>query len=221
MRLLTAEQLVDAVDQDRVWRIREISALKSIANSNTRPLSERLAVSRAGVAIAYSHWEGFVKRSADRYLEHVSLQRKSLDQLTGNFQVLYFRKLLSQPAGMSQFKSEQLAIQKIYQDRAIAPRLPYKDICHTFGNLGSSTFAVILEILGLEPTCYDLEMDYLDKQIVKRRNLIAHGSSKMENTLASVDTETFLEVSDRAVGLISTFGSQVQNAAVERSYICA
>jgi hypothetical protein len=50
------------------WRIKEISAFKLA--SKTEEGGRRVFV-RAGVALVYAHWEGFIKAASEAYLDFV------------------------------------------------------------------------------------------------------------------------------------------------------
>lgn len=65
--------LVDNLDNDLAWRIKELSIIKNKIPQAKN--NEQEALIRAGVTILYAHWEGFVKNAAECYLNFVSLRR--------------------------------------------------------------------------------------------------------------------------------------------------
>jgi hypothetical protein len=61
------------ITQDRAWRLKEISDLKSAILRGDENL--RRVLLRAFVTMCYAHWEGYVRFAARKYLEHVALRR--------------------------------------------------------------------------------------------------------------------------------------------------
>lgn len=60
-KLRTLPELMSALSDELVWRQTEIVNLRMEA-ATAKELA-RKAILRAGVALAYAHWEGFVKCS--------------------------------------------------------------------------------------------------------------------------------------------------------------
>ena len=59
----TITLLHEAIEKEYSWRIRELSQFKSSILSASDKAQEGLI--RAGVALLYAHWEGFIKKSSD------------------------------------------------------------------------------------------------------------------------------------------------------------
>jgi hypothetical protein len=71
------------ITQDRSWRLKEISDLKTAilrADDNLRRV-----LLRALIAICYAHWEGYVRFAARKYLEHVALRKFQYGDLNRQF----------------------------------------------------------------------------------------------------------------------------------------
>src|SRR5687767_10946525 len=86
MSIRTATHLQDALDKDFAWRIQEIAALRSSLRSASG--NQKRVFLRAGVALLYAHWEGFIKTAGNAYLEFVSHQNVPFSQLQSCFTVL-------------------------------------------------------------------------------------------------------------------------------------
>ncbi len=76
------------ITEDRNWRIKEISDMKTAIRRGDENLQRVLL--RALVAICYAHWEGYVRYSAKKYLEHVALRRFQYGELDRQFFRNYF-----------------------------------------------------------------------------------------------------------------------------------
>src|SRR5271165_3373436 len=70
-KIRTLTQLQDALDNDMGWRIKEISTFKLAAR--TDGVNQKVFV-RAGVALVYAHWEGFIRAASEAYLNFVDNQ---------------------------------------------------------------------------------------------------------------------------------------------------
>ena len=80
----SVEQLVEKLDRKHSIRRKELTALDlSIKSADTETTICTLL--RASVPIIYSHWEGFVKESADLYVQHVYSQNKTGSEINTNF----------------------------------------------------------------------------------------------------------------------------------------
>lgn len=67
-KIRTLTQLQEALDSEMAWRIREISDFK-LATKGRSPNTQTFV--RAGVALVYAHWEGFIKSASQYYLSFV------------------------------------------------------------------------------------------------------------------------------------------------------
>jgi hypothetical protein len=86
----TEDDFSGQITEDR-RRIREISDLKASIRAGDDNL--RRVLLRALVAICYAHWEGYVRFSAKKYLEHVALRRLKYGELETVFPKLLLAAL--------------------------------------------------------------------------------------------------------------------------------
>ncbi|MFM6308188.1 MAG: MAE_28990/MAE_18760 family HEPN-like nuclease, partial [Dolichospermum sp.] len=96
MKIRTLEQLSDKLAQELAWRKKELSILKSLIDSKSSETAKRNALLRSGITMLYAHWEGFVKVSANSYVEFVAMQKLSYNQLANNFIALAMKDQLDQ-----------------------------------------------------------------------------------------------------------------------------
>lgn len=84
----TGAEFAAQITEDRSWRLKEISDLKSaVANSDSKL---RRVLLRALITICYAHWEGYVRFTARKYLEHVALRKHQYSELDRQFLRNYF-----------------------------------------------------------------------------------------------------------------------------------
>ena len=81
----TKQELLQKIDDDVIWRRRELTYLRATIQDAEKNPGRRSALLRAGVALLYAHWEGFVKRCGTWYLEFVANQGKKASELRPNF----------------------------------------------------------------------------------------------------------------------------------------
>ena len=96
MKIRTTEQLVDEMAAEISWRRKELTDLRYLVESSSGRKIRQDVMTRAGVALLYAHWEGFVKAAAEMYLELVwSFQRCKNAELANNILVIVLRARLN------------------------------------------------------------------------------------------------------------------------------
>src|ERR1700754_930096 len=76
----TLEDLQDALDHELAWRRVEIQAVRSVGRRLQAVAQD--AVCRAGVAMLYAHWEGYVRAALAAYLSYVARRRLKYRELS-------------------------------------------------------------------------------------------------------------------------------------------
>jgi MAE_28990/MAE_18760-like HEPN len=209
-RLRTTSDLNDATDQDLVWRLREISDLRSAAERADTKLCD--AIVRGGITLLYAHWEGHVRFVATSYLEFLATQRLKYQDLKPAFLLGRFhRDLLRRPvaasyAGRLAFLSQVLGAGR---ERFSAPD---PELVSTRSNLGGAVLTDICCALAIDAAQFAPDMEFIDRILRGRRNDIAHGGR------VSVDLPGFRTMSDKVIELMRRFNNAVQNDAALRAY---
>jgi hypothetical protein len=213
MKLRTTEQLVQAVAAEIVWRRRELTDMKYLLEHAVGNRNRQAVLTRAAVALLYAHWEGFVKATAEMYLEFVAMQRCQNCDLTDNMLAITVRsKLLA--AGASRKITHHATVVEFFrtqmQNRSL---LPFKGAIRTEGNLSSTVLHDILCMLGLPTAPYESKYHLIDSNLLSKRNSIAHGNE------LGVDSNDYLSLHDEILDLMSLLRNQVENAAYDRDYL--
>lgn len=212
MKIRTIDQLLDKVSAERVWRIREISALRSQCYASNLPEHAAKALRRSFVPIAYAHWEGFVKKTAHYYLELVAMQRLPLGELNSSFMSLYLWKEYGTTLARGKATSLVEVCDALTTQNATQVRIHYKDIISTNSNLDSKTLLEICSTLGLSFDQFETKTLFIDAKLVGQRNHIAHGE---DQEISKSDME---DIKDEVVGLIDIFRNEVENAAATNAF---
>lgn len=206
--------LSEQLSRDRIWRIREISDLKIATERADRVL--RPVLLRSLVTMSYAHWEGSIRFSAKKYLDHIALRRFRFDQLNGQFTKNYF---LPRLAALSQTKfgiSDRCAL---IDDILASSEKQFKHVnealVDTKANLNFSVFSDICLVCGVEIETFKSKETFIDVILLKRRNAIAHG----EETLVGFDE--LESITADAIGLMRAFGDALENQAYSKTYRAA
>lgn len=197
--------------EDRNWRIKEISDLKSAIRRGDE--SSQRVLLRALVAICYAHWEGYVRFSAKKYLEHVALRRFPYQALDRQFFRNYF---LPRLAALSTSRTSIMERCALVDEILNASERRFtqvnEDLINTKANLNFEVFSDICLVCGLSAEPFADKSTFIDVVLLKRRNAIAHGEDTMV-ALADLDT-----IAQDTIGLMRSFGDALENHVVLQTY---
>lgn len=213
MKIRTSEQLISAIATEAAWRKRELSELKLLIAGASQNQTRQAVLIRAGVALLYAHWEGFVKAAAQLYLEFVAMQRCRNAELADNVLAITLRSKLLVAQGAKKIGAHRSIVEFFRQHMEKRSTLPKKDIINTESNLSSAVLSEILSTLGLPRADYEAKFHLIDNQLVAKRNHIAHGND------LTVDAAGYLELHYEISKLMTLFRNQLENAAVTRDYL--
>ncbi len=210
MKIKTISDFQDLLDSDFAWRQKEISDLKKVVRrSNT----DQSMLIRSGTALVYAHWEGFVKNAAQAYLEFVKGQKLNYNQLSDCFVVLGLKKKINH---LKEAKKTNLNIELIqFLRKGLTERanLQLRGAINTESNLRYHVFENILITIGLDLEAYETKKNFIDTELVNRRNEIAHGE------FIRIDYNDWLVLVDDVLGLIRQFKTDLENAASTELYL--
>lgn len=205
----TLDQLQDAMDYELAWRIKEIGAFR-IESAKSGQNSK--VFTRAGVTLLYAHWEGFVKRSAELYLEYVSNRGLKYEELTTCFVVFGLKGKLNTLVGSRKSIPNIEAMEFIRGSLGEVAVLNLSGAVKTESNLSSTIFENIANSVGVSTTPYATKFNLIDSSLVERRNKIAHGE------YLDLTSGDFGPLVDEVLGLLRWFKNDLMNAAVTEAY---
>ncbi|PMN23477.1 hypothetical protein BCT41_04385 [Vibrio splendidus] len=182
MAKLNLDSFTDTINDDLLWRKKEISDLLFLHNNTNNFL-----ILKSAILLMYSHWEGYVKNISKQYLLLVSDLNIPLSSLCTNFEAIDIkgdiRNCLTSSESLS-LVNEIEFLSKIYDDKQKKFKLPSafqkekdKTVINTRDNLNIATFQSFLKIIGLyqfEPL--KTRIMYVDEKLLTNSNIIAHGS---------------------------------------------
>jgi len=212
MSLRTVEGFQEKIAKDLAWRKREISGLRMSAH---RSDSERMYLFRAGLVLLCAHWEGFLKRGVDLYIDHVFSQK-----LTPTFVAAAFFSDV-QNAGKTDYPGSKDTHVKLAERiqrglDVVCDRSTWA--VKTEGNPGSDVLGRLLLSAGINPqlgfdsATWSTTKIFIDEQVVGDRHRIAHGEG------FQITRQEFLERSQRLVELLDCVGNELISAAEHKAY---
>jgi hypothetical protein len=213
MSIRTIEQLHDFLENEIVWRKKEVATLRSLAESARASRDKQNALIRSGITLLYAHWEGFVKAAASAYLEFVAMQRLSYQDLAANFIALAMKGKLEEATQTNKASIFNEVAQFFLTGLTEKSRIPYQDAVDTRSNLSSEVFREIVYMLGLDylPP-YATKEKLIDTKLLHLRNTIAHGNYLL------INLGEYRELHQEMIILMDTFRNQIDNAAITKAY---
>lgn len=216
----TLTLLHEAIAKDYAWRITELSNFKnSILLSNSKAQEGML---RAGIALLYAHWEGFVKKISDLYYEFVSYQNLKIEELNDAFVGIALRseiELLLQSKKLIQHsKLVKILLDEKKKEAWFSSNSPIKT-----SNLKYEVFEDVCTLIGIDPSVFEeryrVSFDRsikltIDEDLVKRRNTIAHGEFL---TISVTEYKNLYQIIVN--GFLYNFKEIIMDAAQTKNYI--
>lgn len=211
-KIRTLNELQDTLDKSFAWRLKELDNAKTIVKRSRLDM-QKTAI-RCAVCISYAHWEGFVKKAAESYVQFVSDRRLAFKDLDSRFVAFGVKRHLR---ALTQVSSAEASIQAVeffrsrLSDRAY---LKMANLIDTESNLSSVVFDEIAVSIGIDPTGFSGRYKQIDNELLKRRNRIAHGE------YVDLDPNPCVSLIEDVIGLIRLFKTQVEVAASSEAYRC-
>lgn len=208
-KIRTLGQLQETLDTEMGWRIKEISALRLAAK--TSPSDSPVFV-RAGLALVYAHWEGFIKAASEHYLNFVDNQGHVYRDLKSCFAVFGLKGKLVTLSEARKVKPYVEAFDFILGEMDSPARMNMSNAIDTESNLTSKVFSNIATSLDIATTSYETKFNLIDQSLVNRRNKVAHGE------YLDIGTDAFLTLADDVLQLMRNYKKDLEVAASDGSY---
>ena len=208
-KIRTISQLQEALDAEIVWRIKEISAFRIAAKANG--VNQKTFV-RAGVALMYAHWEGFIKTASKNYLSYVCNQGHSYRDLKTCFAVFGLKLSLALLTDSRKSKPSIEAFEFVLGEMDKTARMSMASAIDTESNLTSKIFANIAASIDISTTRYETKFNMIDESLVRRRNKVAHGE------YLDLGLAEFLTLAENIVQVMRDYKTDLENAATLKAY---
>jgi hypothetical protein len=198
-----------ALDQEMSWRIKEIGVFQVSAGSVD---ARRKPMIRAGVALLYAHWEGFIKNASEIYLEFVESRGLSYRSLKPCFVVFGLKGRITSLVESRKSNTSIEAIEFILNKMDDKSQLGLKSAINTESNLSSTVFSNIAGSLDIDTTRYQTKFNLIDSSLLDRRNKVAHGE------YLDIAGSDFADLASEILLLMRWYKTDIENAASLGSY---
>lgn len=212
-KLWSESDLSDSLDGNLTSRIRELSDLKQAIRDASN--LNRAVLLKAVVALAYAHWEGFVKFSAQKYFEYITIRRLQFSSMHPQIYANSFLIRLNAFSNSKPSLEEKLQlISDILNSHEKRFSFINPDLINTGSNLKSDTLREICLICGIDyEKKFSDKKTFIDLILLKRRNSIAHG----DEAIISIDEIDNLV--ETVTGLMRTFKNELENKIYLKEYL--
>lgn len=204
----TYNQLMSYLEDDFAWRRKELKIIKDQIPNKSGP--KQSAALRFAVPILYAHWEGFVKKSCELYLEYVAKQHLKHNELKPQFIALSLSKKLGNleiKNLVEKSKTVEFLLGALDKNSNILTR----DVIKTRSNLRYNVLEEILFVVGIDETKFRPKKSLIN-DLVDSRNNIAHG----DYLRVAFDTYEILHEDTQA--LMKSLKIEIENAATLKSF---
>jgi len=193
----------------KTWRIREISTFRL---ASKRESADQQALIRAGVAITYAHWEGFIKAASENYLNFVNNQGHRYRELKICFVVFGMKGRLTVLGDSRKSKSSIEALEFVFSEMDKPAKMVLGSAIDTESNLTSTVFSNIAQSIDIAVDQYETKFKLIDESLVNRRNSIAHGE------YLDLNPAQFIGLVEEVLMLMRWYKTDLENAASQESY---
>lgn len=209
----TGQQLFDYLDRQLAWRQRELFELtSSVQKAEGRNVNIHV---RSAVAILYAHWEGFIKDTANSYVNYLSHRADRNDCLIPAIFALSMRSKFGQASGSSRSKVVVPMVKFLIDNMAEPTDLPRAKAISAESNLDSAVFENIAGWIGIDTNEYSTRYPIIDDVLLPSRNSIAHGEYSI------MSRERYLSLADEVIFLIRIFKRDIENSVATESFLLA
>lgn len=208
-KVRTLSEMQTALDREMAWRVKEISVFKTGAGKNG---PERKPFIRAGVALLYAHWEGFIKNSSEIYLSYVESRALPYRDLKACFVVFGLKGKINTLVESRKSLPNIEAMEFIFSKMDETAKLQINSAVNTESNLTSKVFSNIAGSLNISTSAYETKFNLIDSSLVDRRNKVAHGE------YIDIKGGEFSSLVDDVLSLMRLYKTDIENAASLECY---
>lgn len=210
----TEAELSNQFDEDLIWRRKELSDMKSAIKS--ADIAARSVLLRSLIAMAYAHWEGYVKFCAVKYFDYITLRKHPYSMFVRQF---YINRFLNRLDALSKQKTslqdKGVLIEEILGGLESRFSRINSDLIDTGSNLKADTVKDICVVCDVDGSHFEERKIFIDNILLRRRNSIAHGQWEVveENEVDDLVANT--------LGIMEHFRTLLENKIYTKNFMAA
>jgi len=213
MKIRTAAQLLEHLDADMAWRLKEVHELRSaVQGAKGKNVDTHI---RAGIAMLYAHWEGFIKGAANAYVTYLAFRADKMRDMQPCFVALSLKSKLTGAGESGKADMAVSAVAALLEEMDKPIRLPASEAISAQSNLSSTVFQNITRWIGIDVSQYSSRFTLIDKTLLETRNSIAHGEYLV------IDAHRFEGLVTEILEILRWFKTDIENAVVQKSFLRA
>jgi hypothetical protein len=207
-RIVNFDILSNSIQEDFAWRRKELKIIRDQIPTSHSPLQS--ASLRFAVPILYAHWEGFVKKSCEYYLEFVANKYLPHRILKSQFIALSLNRKFGK-IEIRNLEEKTKTVEFLISELDKNANVPTKNVILTKSNLRFEVFEEIIFILDLDHSRFSSSKSLIN-DLVDTRNNIAHGSH------LRVDKNTYENMHDETILLMEALRTEIENSAIGEKF---
>lgn len=204
----TYNQLIHLIGEDYAWRRKELKLIQNQIPNTSSP--KQNAALRFSVPILYAHWEGFVKKACELYLEFVAKKFLKHNELKPQFVALSLSKQLGN-LEIKNIEERTRAVNFLVNEIDKNSNMQTKNVIQTKSNLRYSVLEEILFVIGIDESKFSHKRSLIN-DLVDARNNIAHGD------YLRVEYDAYQIMYDDIQIIMEQLKTEIENAATLEEY---
>lgn len=209
-KVFTFDDLTRLIGEDYAWRRKELKLIKDQVENPISNTPLQNAALRFAVPILYAHWEGFVKKASELYLEFVSNKYLKHNQLKPQFIALSLTKKLGK-LEIKNIEEKTKTVEFLLKEIDKNSNIPTKNIIQTKSNLRFDVFEEIIFVLDLNISKFS-KFQSIINDLVDSRNNIAHGD------YLRVQFSAYFSMYTDIQSLMELLKNELENAAISETF---
>lgn len=210
MKIRTQNELFNRLDGEIAWRNKELSEYNLLAKSTGG--SAQRSLIRGGVALSYAHLEGFVKLSSEIYLAYIESRRLNFSDLTDTMIVFAARKYMRIISSSTSHEINTEALKSLMDTLNRRATFSLQNSIDTESNLKSKVFENIAYSIGISSEPYEQYFNFIDEELLKNRNKIAHGE------YLTINGDIFERLIRTVIEIMRAYKTDIENAVIAEKY---
>lgn len=213
MKVRSFDELEAFLVEDLVWRKREFTTIKFMIDGARE--HERTILYKSAVALLYSHWEGYLKHSAQAYVCYLNHISPRYGDLKENFLQSSLADRFSRGFSLKKYFFQKEIFDYItcaYDSRL---NIDESRVVDTQSNLKSEVLFNIMHQLALDTEFFSLREKFIDVIMVDNRNRVAHGEKVNNDQMR----EVYSELESDLLDMIMAFQNIIITSASNKDYL--
>jgi len=210
-KINTQSILFDIIEEEWAWRFHELTHFKKTIPDKEN--DKQTVLIRAGIALLYAHWEGFIKAITEYYYEFVKNQNLNINELNLSFKGILFRKEINEFVDTKRVSSHNKILNSIFSQVNEKANFPSNPPIQT-SNLNFNVLEDVCAVIGINISNFELKKNFINKILIERRNIIAHGKKLPYDMKLSDYNEMF----ENVITMLEQIKTEIQNSAVQKKY---